>query len=279
MNRLSICENTTPGWSFEQDVKNYKSAAINAISIGYDKIRNMRIETVENILADSGTKVSSLLLTGFFTQNEKERQERKSCIVDPGQAVELAHRLKADYLLVLSGPARMKNGGIKEAEQITKDSLQYLAPIAEARNVKLGLEVLHPMYLDTWSAITTIEQALDIIESIDSEYVGLVLDLYHIYWDPKLSAGIKRAAGKIFGVHIDDWRFPTRDILRDRVVMGDGIIPVGRIIREIQDTGYDGFFEVEIISNTISSACYSDLLEKIKQAYIETIGNELQDNI
>jgi sugar phosphate isomerase/epimerase len=99
------------------------------------------------------------------------------------------------------------------------------------------------------------------------------------YWDPKLSEGIKRAAGKIFGVHIDDWRFPTRDILRDRVIMGDGIIPVGRIIREIQDTGYDGFFEVEIISNTISSGRYSDLIEKIKRAYIETIGNELRDNI
>jgi sugar phosphate isomerase/epimerase len=61
--------------------------------------------------------------------------------------------------------------------------------------------------------------------------------------------------------------------------MGDGIIPVGRIIREIQDTGYDGFFEVEIISNTISSGRYSDLIEKIKRAYIETIGNELRDNI
>ena len=279
MNRLSICENTTPGWSFEQDVKNYESAAINAIGIGYDKIRNMRLETVENILADSGIKVSSLLLTGFFTLNDKERQERKSCIIDLNQAIELAHRLKADYLLVLSGPPRMKNGDIKKAEQITKDSLKYLAPIAESQNVKLGLEVLHPMYLDTWSAITTVEQALDIIESIDSEYVGLVLDLYHIHWDPKLSAGIKRAAGKIFGVHINDWRFPTRDMLRDRVVMGDGIIPVGRIIKEIQDTGYDGFFEVEIISNAISSACYSELLEKIKHAYIETIGNVLQVNI
>jgi sugar phosphate isomerase/epimerase len=279
MKRLSICENTTPGWSFEQDVKNYKNASINAISIGYDKIRDMEIETVENILKASRMKVSSLLLTGFFTLRDQERKEKKSCIIDPVKAIELAHRLNADYLLVLSGPPCMKNGGIKEAERITKISLQNLAPIAKTLNVRLGLEILHPMYLDSWSAISTIDQAMNIIESIDSENIGLVLDLYHIFWDPKLSEGIKRASGKIFGVHIDDWRCPTRDILRDRVVMGDGIIPIGQIIKDIQDTGYRGFFEVEIISNKIPPPDYFSLLETIGQSYVETIGAVLQNEI
>lgn len=272
MKRLSICENTTPGWSFELDVKNYKKAGICAIGIGYDKIREMRIETVEKILEDSKMKVSSLFLTGFFTLSDSERKKRKACIIDSAKAIEMAHRLKADYLLVLSGPPYMNNGGIQEAEIITKKSLQELTPLAKDLDVKLGLEILHPMYLDTWSAICTLEQAIDIIDDVDSEHVGLVLDLYHIYWDPKLSEGIKRAAGKIFGVHIDDWRFPTRDILRDRVIMGDGIIPVARIIREIQDTGYEGFYEVEIISKKLSSTDYFNLIEKIKKAYTETIG-------
>jgi sugar phosphate isomerase/epimerase len=274
MKKLSICENTTIGWSFEQDIKNYKQASINAISIGYDKIQDLKIETVEKILNDSEMKVSSLLLTGFFTLNASERKKRKSCIVDPTKAIELAHKINAGYLLVLSGPPHMKKGGIKEAEKITETSLQSLVPLAKELNVKLGLEILHPMYLDTWSAISTIEQAMGIIERIDSEYVGLVLDLYHIYWDPKLSESIKRAAGKIFGVHIDDWRVPTRDILKDRAVMGDGIIPVSRIVREIQDTGYNGFFEVEIISNNIEPTNYHHLLERIKQAYIETFETE-----
>jgi sugar phosphate isomerase/epimerase len=274
MQRLSVYENTTPGWSFEEDVRNYQKAGIHGIGVGYDKIRDMEIEDVEKILHDSGLEVSSLVLTGFFTQDKKEREELPFCIGDSTQAIELAHRIKAGYLLILSGPPHMKNGGIKAAEELTRDSLRGMAPLAEKLDVKLGLEILHPMYLDAWSAISTIEQAMDLIEDVDSKNVGLVLDLYHTFWDPKLSEGIKRAAGKIFGVHVNDWRFPTRDILLDRVLIGDGIIPVHKIISEINETGYDGSFEIEILSEELAKADYSQLLEKIKESYLKIIGNE-----
>ena len=267
MQKLSILENTTPGWSFEEDVRNYKKAGIKGIGVGYDKIRDMEIEDVAKMLHDSGLQVSSLVLTGFYTQDKKEREELPFCIGDSTKAIELAHRIQARYLLVLSGPPNMKNGGIKAAEELTRDSLRAMAPLAEELDVKLGLEILHPMYLDAWSAISTIEQAMDIVEDVDSRNVGLVLDLYHIFWDPKLSEGIKRAAGKIFGVHVNDWRFPTRDILLDRVLIGDGIIPVQKIIGEINATGYDGPFEIEILSEELSKADYSELLEKIKESY------------
>ena len=274
MQRLSVYENTTPGWSFEEDVRNYQKAGIKGIGVGYDKIRDMEIEDVEKILHDSGLQVSSLALTGFYTQNKKAREELPFCIGDSTKAIELAHRIKAGYLLVLSGPPHMKDGGIKAAEELTRDSLKDLAPLAEELDVKLGLEILHPMYLDAWSAISTIEQAMDIIEDVDSKNVGLSLDLYHTFWDPKLSKGIKRAAGKNFGVHVNDWRFPTRDMLLDRVLMGDGIIPVQKIISEIKESGYEGFFETEILSEELSKADYFELLEKIKNSYTKIIGNE-----
>lgn len=271
MKRLSVYENTTPGWSFEEDVRNYQKAGIEAIGVGYDKIRDMEIEEVCKILHDSGLQVSSLVLTGYFTKGRKEREELPFCIGDSTKAIQLAHRIKAGYLLVLSGPPDMKNGGIKAAEELTRDSLKGMAPLAEDLDVKLGLEILHPMYLDAWSAISTIEQAMDIVDDVDSRNVGLVLDLYHIFWDPKLSEGIKRAAGKIFGVHINDWRFPTRDILLDRVLPGDGIVPVRKIISEIVETGYEGFFEMEILSEELSNADYSELLDGIKGSYTRII--------
>jgi sugar phosphate isomerase/epimerase len=274
LQRLSVYENTTPGWSFEEDVRNYQKAGIKGIGVGYDKIRDMEIEDVKKLLHDSGLQVSSLVLTGFYTQEQKKREELPFCIGDSTKAIELAHRIKAGYLLVLSGPPRMKNGGIKAAEELTRDSLRDLAPLAEELDVRLGLEILHPMYLDAWSAISTIEQAMDIVEDVDSKNVGLVLDLYHIFWDPKLSEGIKRAAGKIFGVHVNDWRFPTRDILLDRVLIGDGIIPVQKILDEINKTGYEGFFEIEIISEELSKADYSELLEKIKESYKNIYNNQ-----
>jgi sugar phosphate isomerase/epimerase len=273
MQKLSICENTTPSWSFEEDVKNYRRAGIHAMSIGYDKIRHLPIEKVAEILNDAAMQVSSLVLTGFFTLNRKEREDKPFCIADCSHAIELAHKINAEHLLVLSGPPNMINGGIKAAVKQTQESLKKLAPLAEKQGVKLGLEILHPMYLDTWSAITTIEQAMDMIESVNSTHVGIVLDLYHIFWDPKLLEGIKRAAGKIFGVHINDWRFPTRDILLDRVVMGKGIIPAKRIINEIKATGYDGFFDVEILSEELAATDYTVLLDNIKESYAKIVGN------
>ena len=116
MKRLSVCENTTPGWTFHQDVENYRNSGIFNIAIGYDKIRYMKIDTVLKVLMDSGMNVSSLLLTGFFTLTAKDRRERKSCISDSLEAIELAHRLEADYLLVLSGPPCRNDGGLKAAE-------------------------------------------------------------------------------------------------------------------------------------------------------------------
>jgi sugar phosphate isomerase/epimerase len=272
MKRLSIIENTTPRWSFEEDVSNYKKAGIHAMSVGYDKIRDLAIEDVAKTINDAAMQVSSLTLTGFYTLNRKEREEKPFCIADSSHAIELAHRIKAEHLLILSGPPHMKNGGIKAAEKLTQDALKKLAPLAEKLDVKLGLEILHPMYLDSWSAITTLEQAMDIIENVDSTHVGVVLDLYHIFWDPKLSEGIKRAAGKIFGVHINDWRFPTRDILLDRVVMGNGIIPANRIIKEINATGYEGFFDIEILSEELAAADYTVLLEQIKESYKKNLS-------
>jgi sugar phosphate isomerase/epimerase len=87
-----------------------------------------------------------------------------------------------------------------------------------------------------------------------------------VYWDPKLYEGIARAAGRIFGVHIDDWRFPTRNF-GDRVLMGDGIIPISSILKAIERTGYRGCYEVELFSEDITKRDHATLVQQIKDAY------------
>ncbi len=55
-------------------MRQYTKADIAGISLGYDKIRDMNIEDVENILNDSGMNVSSLILTGFYTLSKEEQE-------------------------------------------------------------------------------------------------------------------------------------------------------------------------------------------------------------
>ncbi len=266
MKRLSISEVTTPDWSFKEDVENYSEHGIPGIGVWYHKIRDVEIEEVKKTLRSSGLRVSSLLQAGFFALDRKKKEELSFCIPEMTDAVELAHEIGAEALEIITGPPDLTKGGIGEVEKLTICSLKEIAPLAEELNVRIALEPLHPMYLDTWSSIVTIEQAMNIIDEVGSGNIGICLDVYHVYWDPKLYEGIKRAAGRIFGVHIDDWRFPTRNF-GDRVIMGDGIIPLNAIVQVIEETGYTGCYEVELFSEELAKVDHDTLLERIKDAY------------
>ena len=266
MKRLSISEVTTPEWSFSEDVENYQRHGIAGIGVWYHKIKDLDRDEVQEKLSSSGLRVSSLLQAGFFTLDSGEKEKLSFCIPEMKVAVELAHAIKAEALEIITGPPKLSQGGMGEAEALTIRSLKEIAPLAEELDVRIALEPLHPMYLDTWSSIVTIEQAMNIIDEVGSGHVGVCLDVYHVYWDPKLFEGISRAAGSIFGVHIDDWRFPTRNF-GDRVLMGDGIIPIASIIQAIERTGYKGCYEVEIFSEELAKTDHNVLVQQIKDAY------------
>jgi sugar phosphate isomerase/epimerase len=104
--------------------------------------------------------------------------------------------------------------------------------------------------------------AMDIVESINSPYFGVYLDTYHIWWDFCLDIQIPRAKDHIFGVHVNDWREPPRDTNRDRAMMGDGIIPLKYILGLIHETGYDGYYEVEILSEELWKLDHNTLVQQ-----------------
>ena len=270
MKRLSVCEGTTVEWSFEEDINYYSKKGINTIGIIYNKIRNKNIKDLSKKINQKGFKVSSLSCTGFFTIPEEERKNKEICIEDPVNAVEIAKEIGAETLIVVSGPPNFGKGGIFEAETKTLEGLKGMVTKAEELGIRVALEVIHPMYIDTWTAITTIGQAMDIIEKINSDNIGIFIDLYHIFWDPKVFDGLKRAKGKIFGIHISDWRTPTRN-LNDRDIVGSGIIPVKNILSEIIKVGYKGYFEYEILTDDYNAGSYPNLLNKIISSYRENI--------
>jgi sugar phosphate isomerase/epimerase len=127
------------------------------------------------------------------------------------------------------------------------------------------------MYADTRSAINTLAQANDMAVKINSSYVGVAVDVYHLWWDPYLNQEIKRCGENdhLFAFHICDWSIPTTDMLLDRGLMGDGCIPVNKIRSWVEATGFNGFYEVEIFSNKYWQQDQSLFLKKIIKAYKE----------
>jgi sugar phosphate isomerase/epimerase len=144
-------------------------------------------------------------------------------------------------------------------------------PYAEQAGVKLGIEPLHPVFAADRSVISTLGQANDIVERLGSQQVGVIIDVYHVWWDPELYRETERSAGHILGFHVNDWLRGGGDPLMSRGMMGDGVIELRRVRKTVEAAGYAGPIEVEIFNEGVWAMPGDDALELIKERYLEHV--------
>lgn len=154
---------------------------------------------------------------------------------------------------------------------MVEEGIAELVPYAEERGVKLGIEPLHPMYAAERSVIVTLSEALTLAETFTPDQVGVIVDVFHVWWDPELYTHIRRAEGRILGFHVSDWIVPTPDLLKGRGMMGDGVIEIRRIRQAVEEAGYDGPIEVEIFNEKIWSTPGDEVLSLMKERYLEHV--------
>jgi sugar phosphate isomerase/epimerase len=241
--RLSINQITFPEWSLPEIVDACKRHGIGAIAPWRDRVGEIGVRRAATLVADAGLHVSSLCRGGFFTaasaraRREADRENR--------QAVEEAAALEADSLVLVCGAPVGRDLAGARAE--IARGVDRLAPFAEDAGVRLAIEPLHPMMIGERSAIVTLAEAVELAGRFDGDRVGVIVDAYHVWWDPRLRQSIEAGAGRILGFHVSDWLVPTTDVLRGRGMMGDGIIDLPTIRGWVEDAGYRGPIEVEII--------------------------------
>jgi sugar phosphate isomerase/epimerase len=265
--KLCVHTITTKPWSVEEAAENYSSAGITAISVWRDTLEGRNIQAVGEQLHSHGLSVVSLVRGGFFSA--VDATDRHRAIEDNKRAIDEASELGSPLVVLVCGASPHQPLG-KSREQIRK-GIERILPYAEENNVKLAIEPLQPMYADCRSAINTMKQANELAEYYQSPYVGVAVDVYHVWWDPELETEIIRAGrnGNLYAFHICDWLTPTTDILNDRGLMGDGCIPIRKIRGWMNAAGFDGYHEVEIFSNKHWAEDQHAYLEKIKKAYID----------
>ena len=142
-----------------------------------------------------------------------------------------------------------------------------LAPFAEAHGVRLGIEPLHPMYTASRSVIVTLAQALAIAKEIGAGNVGVVIDVYHVWWDPELYRQIVNARGRILGLHLCDWLDPLPDFVNGRGMMGDGVADLRRIRQAVDAAGYRGPIEIEIFNEQLWAMQADELIALLQQRW------------
>ena len=267
LSQLCIHTITTKPWSIEEAAKNYSTEGVKGITVWRDALIDRNIKQTGQLLRDHGLNIVSLCRGGFFPNKEKEK--RKLAIEDNLIAIEEAAELGTQQIVLVCGADPTQS--LEDSRKQIQEGIQTILPQAAAAGIKLAIEPLHPMYADTRSAINTLAQANDMAEQINSPYVGVAVDVYHLWWDPSLEQEIKRCGENdhLLAFHICDWNSPTVDILLDRGLMGDGCIPVNKIRSWVEATGFNGFYEVEIFSNKYWQQDQSQFLKRIIKAYRE----------
>jgi sugar phosphate isomerase/epimerase len=265
ISRLCIHTITTKPWGIEEAAKNYSAAGAKGITVWRDALQNRNIIQTGEMLRNNGLSVVSLCRGGFFPNTEPGKRE--SALDDNRRAIEEAFELRTDKIVLVCGADPRQS--LEESVKQIHDGIAAILPEAKAAGVKLAIEPLHPMYADTRSAINTLAQANDLAEALNSPWVGVAVDVYHLWWDPDLESEVKRCGrnNNLLAFHICDWKSPTTDLLNDRGLMGEGCIPIRKIRSWVEEAGFNGFIEVEIFSNEYWKMDQSLFLHKIIKSY------------
>ncbi len=269
LNRLCIHTITTKPWNIEEAAFNYSKSGVKGITVWRDTLKGRDIKQTGSMLRDHGLKIVSLCRGGFFPARESSK--RKTAIEDNRRAIEEAYELETDLIILVCGADPSQS--LEDSRKQIHDGIAAILPDAESAGVRLAIEPLHPMFADTRSAINTLAQANDLAEILNSSFVGVAVDVYHLWWDPELEKEIIRSGENrsLFAFHVSDWKSPTTDMLNDRGLMGEGCIPIRKIRSWVDGTGFNDFIEVEIFSNFYWKQDQAAFLQNITSAYIKFV--------
>jgi sugar phosphate isomerase/epimerase len=225
-------------------------AGFGAIAPWRREVEGQDVKAIARQIRDAGLAVPGYCRSTYIPA--PDRQGFEANVEANRRAISDAGALGAkSFVMVVGGlPAGSKD--IAAARRQVAEATGRLLPHAKACGVRLALEPLHPVYAAERSCLSLLSEALDMCEAVEGEtrepWLGVCIDVYHVWWDPNLARDIARAGRRILGFHVCDWLVPTADVLNDRGMMGDGVIDIPAIRAKVEAAGFDGFAEVEIFS-------------------------------
>ena len=230
---------------------------IRAIDPWRDQVASVGLDRAVRAISDAGLELSGYCRGGMFTADAAHRIEARD---DNRRAIDEAKALGAPCVVLVAGglPQYSRSGSsaskdILAARTQVHDGLSEMLEYARQAKIALAIEPLHPAYAADRACVNTTKQALDLCDALDpqrSGALGVALDVYHIWWDPEMLPQIARAGkDRLLAFHVCDWLVPTKDILNDRGMMGDGVIDIKSVRSAVEAQGYAGYSEIEIFSN------------------------------
>ncbi|HET7044124.1 MAG TPA: sugar phosphate isomerase/epimerase [Gaiellaceae bacterium] len=236
--------------SFADDVRVYAAAGVDAIGIWETKLEDDSLERFRESGLGAASAVPAVpsihplpLLPGPD---------------DPRERVDSL--LRSLHVLAPFGPAAVVclTGPGDRAAAVA--GLREVAAEAERLGLRLALEPFQREGIESWSIVNTLGDAAALIDEVGSPALGIQFDVWHLWNTPDLLGEIDAHIDRIAGVHVNDWREPTRG-WADRALPGDGVADVPAILGALDRAGWDGYYDLEIFSdNGAFGVAYPDSL-------------------
>lgn len=272
LDRLSLNTATTKRWTLREAVEGAARAGLPAVGLWRDRVAEAGLDRAAKLVRDAGLRVSSLCRGGFLTADDGDGI--RAALEDNRAAIVEAETLGTDALILVVGGLAEGSRDLAAARSRVADRLADLAPFAREHGVRLVLEPLHPMYVADRAVVSTLAQALDLAAPHSADAVAVVVDTFHVFWDPDLGRDIERAGreGRIASYQVCDFNLPiAADALLSRGMMGDGVIDFASITQTVAATGYAGDVEVEIFNADVWAAPGDKVVATMAQRYRELV--------
>jgi sugar phosphate isomerase/epimerase len=268
--RLSLNQRTTANWSLREAVRGTTAAGLPAIGLWREPVAEVGVDVARRIVDDAGLRVSSLCRGGFFTASDPA--ERAAAHDDNLRALDEAAGLGTGALVLVPGGLPPGDKDLTGARTRAAEAIAALVPAAVERGVTLGIEPMNPIYAADRGVVSTLAQALDIAEAFAPREVGVVVDTFHLWWEPGVHGQIARAGERIVSYQVCDWITPLpADSLLARGMMGDGHIDFPAFTRAVAATGYAGDVEVEIFHADVWAAPGDQVVATTARRYVELV--------
>lgn len=269
MDRLSLNQITTNGWSVPEAVAGCARAGVGWIGLWRHKVAETGLLESAGLVREYGLRVSSLCRGGSFTGVSPDGATVDG-VADTLAAIKEAATLGAEVLVLVVGG--IADGDLPGSRQRVVDGLAEVVPFAREQGVRLALEPLHPIQCAERSVLSTLDQALSVAAPYPPEEVGVIVDEFHVWWDPRIEESIAAAEGRIAGFHVCDQLVPLPDPLLGRALPGDGPIDHRRLRSCVEAAGYHGPIEVEVFNAELWRRPGAEVLDEVIRSYAEHVA-------
>ncbi|HXT34535.1 MAG TPA: sugar phosphate isomerase/epimerase family protein [Chloroflexota bacterium] len=258
---FGVSEFTTQPWAFEQDVETYARLGVDTIEVCEAKLDDPRAAEQLALVAQHGLVISSVqpaVRTLFPSLSQPEPKDIPVRMAHFRHTIELVAPF-VPHVPFVTNTGIPPNGNMQEVFDTAAKEYRALADVAQEHGARIALEPLNASIMNEESAIWTLEQAMRIVASVDRANFGICLDAWNIWQNAGIEEGIRSCGDRIFVVQVSEWRTPRS--FQDRLIVGQGEIPLAPLLRAVHEGGYSGAYSVEIFSSGVPEPLWSADLE------------------